>query len=86
MLKLLVGQRQLLALVHDMLEELAGEATAVLLAHRPREHHGHQAVPRARVLRGVGGGLRQLELGAAGFLRLLIPLQIWRVQRSQTRC
>ena len=81
MLKMFVGQRELLALVHDMLQKFTSKPTAPFLADRPGKHHWHHAVSGAKALRRVGrflgGGGLNFYLGVVGFLRLLTPLQIW---------
>ena len=44
----------MLALVHDMFQELTSKATAAFLAHRPRKHHWNHAVPGTKGLQRVG--------------------------------
>lgn len=90
MLQLLVGQRELQALVHDMLQKFTRELTAAFLADRPGEHHGHQAMAGAKRLGAAGeflggGRVQELYVGGVGVLRLLIPLQTWRARRGQER-
>lgn len=82
MLKMVIRQRELLALVHDMLYKFTSKPTAVFPAHRPGKHDGHQAVSVAKRLRRAGrfvgrGSLKEFYLGGVGFLRLFTPLQIW---------
>lgn len=46
--ELLVGQRELVPLVQDVLQELAGETVAAAPAHGSRERHGHRGAARHR--------------------------------------
>lgn len=86
-LKMFIGQRELLALVHNMLQKFTSKPTTVFLAHRPGKYYWHQAVSGAKSLRRVKmflgrGSLKQFYLGGVGFLRLFIPLQIWQAHRG----
>lgn len=46
--ELLVGQRELVPLVQDVLQELAGKAVATAPAHSSRERHGHRGAAQHR--------------------------------------
>lgn len=46
--ELLVGQRELVPLVQDVLQEFAGEAVAAAPAHSSRERHGHRGAAQHR--------------------------------------
>ena len=81
MLQLFIGQRELMALVQDMLEKFTSKLAAVFLAHRPGKHHRHQ-VSWAKGLRRIGrflgwrAGRSQIYFRSMSFFRLLIPIQI----------